>query len=62
MTDYGKGVLTTATVLPATSAAGLFLADKVHPFIAAGFLVVNASMLLMLVAHISRYIVNRKVA
>ena len=63
MTDYGKGgIIGVATVLPATSAAGFMLADKVHPIIAADFLVVNATMLVMLVAHISRYLQNRKVA
>lgn len=63
MTDYGKGgILGTATVLPATSAAGFMLADKVHPLIAAGFVVVNVVMLVMLVAQISRYVQNRKTA
>lgn len=63
MTDYGKGgIIGVATVLPATSAASFMLADKVHPLIAAGFLVVNATMLVMLVAHISRYLQNRKAA
>lgn len=60
MSDYGKGsVLTAATVLPATS-AGLLFADKVHPLIVVGFMAVNALMLVLLVAHISRYLINRK--
>lgn len=59
MNDYGKSIITTATVLPATSAAGIMLADKVHPLIALGFVAVNAVMLVMLMAQISRYIRNR---
>jgi hypothetical protein len=63
MTEYGKGgIIGVATALPATSAAGFMLADKVHPLIAAGFLVVNAVMFIMLVAHISRYLQNRNAA
>ncbi len=62
MTEYGKGgVLGLATALPATSAAGFILADKVHPVIAASFVVINAILFLMLLGHISRYLKNRSV-
>ncbi len=59
MNEYGKGLVGAATALPATSAAGLMLADKVHPLIAVGFVVVNTLLLIMLVGHISRYMFNK---
>jgi hypothetical protein len=59
MNEYGKGLIGAATTLPATSAAGLMLADKVHPLIAAGFVVVNGLLLMMLIGHISRYMFNK---
>jgi hypothetical protein len=60
MTIYGNGnVIGMATALPATSAAGFILADKIHPAIAAGFVVMNTVILLMLFGHISRYLKNR---
>ncbi len=60
MTEYGKGgILGLATALPATSGAGLFLADKVHPVIAAGFVVVNSVLFVLLLGHISRYLKNK---
>ena len=62
MTEYGKGgVLSLATALPVTSAAGFMLADKVHPAIAAGFVLINSILFFMLLGHISRYLKNRKV-
>jgi hypothetical protein len=59
MNEYGKGLVGVATTLPATSAAGLMLADKVHPIIAVGFVVVNSILLIMLAGHISRYMFNK---
>lgn len=59
MNEYGKGLVGVATALPATSAAGLMFADKVHPVIAVGFVVVNSILLIMLAGHISRYMFNK---
>ncbi len=59
MNEYGKGLVGAATTLPATSAAGLMLADKVHPLVAVGFVVVNTLLLIMLVGHITRYMFNK---
>lgn len=61
MSDYGRGsVLGTVTTLPATSAVGLMLAGNVHPAITAGFVVVMSLSLVVLVASVSRYLINRK--
>jgi hypothetical protein len=57
MNEYG--IVGVATLLPATSAAGLLLADKVHPLIGVAFVVVNAILIVMLVAQISRYMINK---
>lgn len=60
MTDYGKGsILGTATVLPATSALGIAVADKLHPAVLIGFIVINTIMFIILVSHISRYFFNK---
>lgn len=60
MTDYGKGaVLSSVSVLPATS-AGLLFADRVNPLILAGLIAVSVFSLVTLVAYISRYLINKK--
>lgn len=60
MTDYGKGtILGTATVLPATSAFGIAMADKLHPAVLVAFLIINVIMFVILASHISRYFFNR---
>jgi hypothetical protein len=60
MTDYGKGsILGAATVLPATSALGIAVADKLHPAVLVAFLVINVVMFIILASHISRYFVNK---
>ena len=60
MTDYGKGsVLGAASILPATSAAGIFLSGSTHPVIIAGFLTVSLLSIVYLAAHTSRYLRNR---
>jgi len=60
MTDYGKGsVLGAASLLPATSAAGVFLSGSTHPAIIVGFLTVSVLSIIYLVAHTSRYLRNR---
>jgi hypothetical protein len=62
MTDYGKGtILGTATVLPATSALGIAVADKLHPVVLIAFLIINAIMFIILASHISRYFFNKNV-
>ncbi len=59
MTDYGKGQVLGAAVLPATSAAGAFFADLSNPIVLAGFIVLNVVWLVILAGQISRYLVNR---
>lgn len=59
MNDYGKGIVQSATILPATSATGILLSGSVHPIVIAGFLIINAVWFLILIAHISRYFINR---
>ncbi len=59
MTDYGKGQVLGAAVLPATSAAGAFFADFSNPIVLAGFIVLNVVWLVILAGQISRYLVNR---
>jgi hypothetical protein len=60
MNDYGRGaVLADATVLPATAAAGFFLADG-NPIVLAGLFIVGLISLVNLVAYISRYFSNKK--
>ena len=61
MTDYGRGgVLGAATVLPATTAATFFFAEKAHPYIIYGLIAVSAISFVYLTAQISRYLLNRK--
>lgn len=61
MTDYGKGtVLGAATLLPATSATAVMLGNTLHPVVVTGFIVLNVLWFVMLTAHITRYIVNRR--
>jgi hypothetical protein len=61
MTDYGKGaVLAAATSLPATAAFGIALLDNIHPAIVTGFIIVNVIWFVLVVASISRYLVNRR--
>lgn len=60
MTDYGKGAILGAAVLPATSATGLLFADTLHPMVIAGFIVINVVWFILVVSYISRYIFNRK--
>ena len=61
MTDYGRGgVLSAATILPATSAATFLLVEKASPVIIYGLIAVNMISLLYLVAAILRYAINRK--
>lgn len=61
MTDYGRGgVLSAATVLPATSGVAYVLAEKVHPVIIYGLIAVSVVSLLYLVGSVSRYLANRK--
>jgi hypothetical protein len=59
MTDYGKGAVPGATLLPATS-AGIMALSSMHPLVVAGFIVINVIWLALLVGHISRYLVNHK--
>jgi hypothetical protein len=59
MTDYGKGSVLGASLLPATS-AGIIAFNPMHPFIIAGFIVINVLWLVLLAGHISRYLINRK--
>ena len=60
MTDYGKGLnIAGASVLPATSAAGIFFADKLNPVIITGFIILNVVWLVILSGQISRFLLNR---
>jgi hypothetical protein len=60
MTDYGKGInIAGAAVLPTTSAAGIFFADKLNPVIITGFIILNAVWLVILAGQISRFLYNR---
>jgi hypothetical protein len=60
MTDYGRGgVLAAATSLPATSAAGLILANHAHPAIVAGLFAVSVTSLAVVITYLVRYLVNR---
>lgn len=59
-TDYGKGqVLGAATMLPATSAAGVFLLNGAHPAVVIGFMVVGAIALISTSAYMVRFMANR---
>jgi hypothetical protein len=59
MTDYGKGdVLGAATSLPLTS-AGILLVDTTHPIVIIGFIVITCISLIVLIAYISRYLINK---
>lgn len=60
MTDYGKGAVLGATVLPATSASGLLFGGGLHPVIVAGFIVINFIWLVLVISYISRYIINHR--
>ena len=61
MTDYGRGgVLGAATVLPATSAAGLLIANNANPIIVGGMLVVCFASLLVSISYVSRFLINRR--
>lgn len=60
MNGYGGGgVLAAATTLPATSAAGLILANHAHPAIIAGLFAVSVTSLAVVVTYLVRYIANR---
>jgi hypothetical protein len=59
MTDYGKGQVLGASVLPATSAAGAFFADLSNPVVLTGFIVLNVLWLVLLAGQISRFLSNR---
>lgn len=59
MTDYGKGQVLGAAVLPATSAIGILFADISNPIVLGGFIALNVLWLLLLVGQISRFLVNR---
>lgn len=59
MTDYGKGQVLGAAVLPATSAVGAFFANLSDPTVLTGFIVLNVLWLLLVVGQISRFLVNR---
>lgn len=61
MTDYGRGsVLGAATALPATSGAGLLLIGHADPIIVSGLFVVSVASFIVLLASISRYLINTK--
>ncbi|MFC1727364.1 hypothetical protein ACFL0Y_02470 [Patescibacteria group bacterium] len=53
-------VLGAATVLPATTAVSIFLANKAHPSIVAGFVLVNFLVLTVLLTRVTRYFINKK--
>ena len=59
MTDYGKGQVLGASILPATSAFGLVFADMTNPAVLGGFIVLNILWLVLLTGQISRFLVNR---
>lgn len=62
MTDYGRGgVLGAATILPATSAAGVYLLDKSQTWIIAGFIAVSFASLTLLAGYLCRFIFNRRI-
>ncbi len=59
MNDYGKGnILGAATALPATSALGILLSHNNHPALLTGYFIVSAICLVILLAQISRYLIN----
>jgi hypothetical protein len=60
MTDYGKGAILGATTLPATSALGIALVDKLHPVMVVAFFAINLLMFVILISHISRFFVNNR--
>lgn len=63
MTDYGRGgVLGAASVLPATSAAGLILTNNAHPLVVAGLLVVSALSFIVLLGSITRFLFNKRLS
>ncbi len=60
MTDYGKGgVLGLATTLPATSALGLAVVERVHPMVIISIAVITLLSLLITLSYIVRYLANR---
>ena len=61
LADYTKGTtLSAATVLPATTAAGLWYANMANSWVVWGLLAVSAVGLIVSAASISRYVVNRR--
>lgn len=59
MTDYGKGgILSAASVLPATSGIGLFLTNNAHPFAVIGLFMISIISILVSVSAMFRYIRN----
>jgi hypothetical protein len=54
MGDYMKGILGSTNAV-----ASIMLIDKVSPLLAVGFTLINVLLLVVLVAHISRYLHNR---
>lgn len=59
MTDYGKGKVLGAAVLPATSAAGAFMLDLSNPIVLTAFIILNVLWLILLAGQISRFLLNR---
>jgi hypothetical protein len=60
MTDYGKGmIVSSATVLPATAAFGIFATQTANGWVTVGFFIFNTIWLVLLLSYISRYLFNR---
>jgi len=61
MFDYGRSsVLGAATVLPATSAAGIYLMNISNPYVIASLVALNVVALIITGGMVTRYLINRK--
>lgn len=60
MSESGRGGVLAATTLPATTGAGLMLANTAHPAVVAGIFAVSVASLVVAVGYLVRYVLNKR--